>query len=327
MKTILAVCLLLAAAACFGQGSPTIGMLPDSGITIPTSCSAPQIFFQTGSGGSGAGLYVCISGTFTKLGTGAGTVTTVSGTANQIGSTGGATPVLSLSSTLAFPGTISSAQAGALSQAAVTFTGAPITGGSGTTTFPLVYLNGGAAPTTWDTGGTILGLNSPNGFAGTVFDYHNNGGVSLFSINGANGAITTNSSAFIGGDARVGLNGNFFFNARSRIGSPADGVLQLTNNAATGLTRIQLGLTTSSGPALCISGVVITTCLGDGTAPGFTGLGTTVVASLPAAAAGNKGQMIAVSDSTAVAAEGQTCAGSSTNTALAFSNGTVWKCF
>ncbi len=57
------------------------------------------------------------------------------------------------------------------------------------------------------------------------------------------------------------------------------------------------------------------------------GLATLLVAGLPAAAAGNKGQMVSVSDSTAVASEGQTCVGSSTNTALAFSNGTVWKCF
>jgi hypothetical protein len=51
------------------------------------------------------------------------------------------------------------------------------------------------------------------------------------------------------------------------------------------------------------------------------------VESLPAAATGNAGQMRVVNDSTAVKSEGQPCAGSSTNTALAFSNGSVWKCF
>jgi hypothetical protein len=55
------------------------------------------------------------------------------------------------------------------------------------------------------------------------------------------------------------------------------------------------------------------------------GAGITV-ASLPSAAS-NAGKMIYVTDSTAIAAEGQTCAGSSTNKALAFSNGSVWKCF
>lgn len=56
-------------------------------------------------------------------------------------------------------------------------------------------------------------------------------------------------------------------------------------------------------------------------------LQTTLVGSLPTAAAGNAGWLRVVSDSTAVAAEGQTCVGSSTNSALAFSDGTVWKCF
>lgn len=50
------------------------------------------------------------------------------------------------------------------------------------------------------------------------------------------------------------------------------------------------------------------------------------VASLPSASV-NIGQIRSVNDSTAISAEGQTCVGSSTGTALAFSNGTVWKCF
>ena len=52
-----------------------------------------------------------------------------------------------------------------------------------------------------------------------------------------------------------------------------------------------------------------------------------LVASLPAASAANVGEIITVSDSTTVSAEGQTCAGSSSNTAIAISNGTQWKCF
>ncbi len=53
----------------------------------------------------------------------------------------------------------------------------------------------------------------------------------------------------------------------------------------------------------------------------------TTVGGLGAAAAGNAGQMGNVSDSTAVAAEGQTCVGGNSNKALAYSNGSVWKCF
>jgi hypothetical protein len=52
-----------------------------------------------------------------------------------------------------------------------------------------------------------------------------------------------------------------------------------------------------------------------------------LVGSLPAAAAGNAGQFRSVSDSTSITAEGQACVGGSTHTALAFSDGTVWKCF
>jgi hypothetical protein len=51
------------------------------------------------------------------------------------------------------------------------------------------------------------------------------------------------------------------------------------------------------------------------------------VGNLPAAASGNKGMQACVSDSTTVSAEGQTCTGGSNVTALAFSNGSAWKCF
>lgn len=45
------------------------------------------------------------------------------------------------------------------------------------------------------------------------------------------------------------------------------------------------------------------------------------------AASDHPGGWATVSDSTTVAVEGQTCVGSSTSKALAFSDGTVWKCF
>lgn len=55
-------------------------------------------------------------------------------------------------------------------------------------------------------------------------------------------------------------------------------------------------------------------------------LGATTVSSLPAANQ-NYGAMLRVSDSTSIASEGQTCAGGGSTNALAFSNGSVWKCF
>ncbi|MDE1940688.1 MAG: hypothetical protein KGI66_01065, partial [Patescibacteria group bacterium] len=50
------------------------------------------------------------------------------------------------------------------------------------------------------------------------------------------------------------------------------------------------------------------------------------VSTLPSASS-DSGAIVRVTDSTAVATEGQTCVGSSTNVALAFSTGSAWKCF
>jgi hypothetical protein len=54
--------------------------------------------------------------------------------------------------------------------------------------------------------------------------------------------------------------------------------------------------------------------------------GGVIVSALPSAAS-NPGLMMYVTDSTTISAEGQTCVGSSSNKALAFSNGVSWKCF
>jgi len=50
------------------------------------------------------------------------------------------------------------------------------------------------------------------------------------------------------------------------------------------------------------------------------------VSTLPAASS-NAGMIPVVSDSTTISSEGQTCSGGSSNYALAFSNGSIWKCF
>lgn len=81
-----------------------------------------------------------------------------------------------------------------------------------------------------------------------------------------------------------------------------------------------VGIGISSTPETVITTGLVTT-------NGFNASLPVTVGALPAAASGNKYQYRAVSDSTAVSAEGQTCVGGSSNAALAFSNGTVWKCF
>lgn len=124
------------------------------------------------------------------IGTGTGGVTSITGTANQITVTGTTTPTLSLSSTLIAPGTVTVPQAGALSQAALSITGTPVTGGTSTTTFPLVYLNSGAAPTAFSTSGTIFGINAPSGFSGNLFDVFVNGASRVFRVT-STGALDT----------------------------------------------------------------------------------------------------------------------------------------
>ena len=59
--------------------------------------------------------------------------------------------------------------------------------------------------------------------------------------------------------------------------------------------------------------------------PGLSSL-TRLVGALPAASTHATYQYW-VSDSTTIVTEGQTCVGSSTGTALAISNGSIWKCF
>ncbi len=100
-------------------------------------------------------------------------------------------------STTTFTGPVTNSTAGALSQASMTYSGAPVTGGSGTTTFPLIYANSGTAPTTWSTSGTVSGINAPSGFSGNFIDYHLNGGTSVFRV-ASSGTMTTagNVTAF-----------------------------------------------------------------------------------------------------------------------------------
>lgn len=73
--------------------------------------------------------------------------------------------------TLAVPiltGAVVASGNGAASTPVLALSGALFTGGSGTTTVPftLVQPSGAAAATSWNTGGTLAGLNAPSGFAG-----------------------------------------------------------------------------------------------------------------------------------------------------------------
>lgn len=79
---------------------------------------------------------------------------------------------------------------GAASVSDILLPGTLFTGGTGTTTFPQIFVQptGTSAVTTWSTSGTILGANVVSGFAGNFLDFHVAGGASAFSVS-ASGSI------------------------------------------------------------------------------------------------------------------------------------------
>jgi len=91
---------------------------------------------------------------------------------------------------------------GALSLSSVSFTGAPITGGTATTNVPLILISpaGQAVSTSWNTNGTFLGFNSTSGWTGNFIDCQKNG-VSQFRVSqtgclvvGSGGLTVTNGA-------------------------------------------------------------------------------------------------------------------------------------
>jgi hypothetical protein len=65
----------------------------------------------------------------------------------------------------------------------------PYTAGTGSTNQPVAYFDSGTLePTTWNTNGTVLGINAPASYGGNFLDCRSNGGSSLFAVN-SNGAV------------------------------------------------------------------------------------------------------------------------------------------
>lgn len=96
------------------------------------------------------------------------------------------------------------------------------------------------------------------------------GGVTYFSVNAVSGSIISNGS-FIVGNATGGFtaaSGGFVvFGSRSVISSPVNGNLLFTNIAQTDFTRLQLGGTTSSFPAIGRNGIGLDIFGADGAGP------------------------------------------------------------
>jgi hypothetical protein len=155
--------------------------------TVPTSGQ-----FPVGNSGGTAYAPQNMSGDCLLASTGAITCTKTSGTAFGTFATanaatpptiGGTTPAAGSFTTLSSSGGTTTTKSGAASTSAALYTGTPYTAGTGTTDYPLIYINAGTAPTTWSTSGTEEGINTATGFVGNFVDYHVNGGASVYSVN------------------------------------------------------------------------------------------------------------------------------------------------
>lgn len=195
-------------------------------------------------------------------------------------------------------------------------------------------------------GNTIMGCDF-EGNAATVFGTIDAGSFKnriMYSDQEANGDGTTNATDWAVSAADNEFIGNIFVGTGN---FPNKGIVGNTSAANTVL-RDNVWLSFSSGYAggaaafsgsgysvaqdnnigsLSFTGFITNEDLGGNyfatsMQPG-AGIG---VGALPSAAA-NAGKWINISDSTAITAEGQACVGSSTHKAVAFSDGTQWKCF
>lgn len=100
---------------------------------------------------------------------------TVAGTAGQLVYNSGSSGCLSSSTTITSGGAITNPAAGAASAPAEMLTGTLFTGGSTSTTLPLLYVAPGSPTAGFSVNGTLLGLNAPSGFTGDIFNAQING--------------------------------------------------------------------------------------------------------------------------------------------------------
>ena len=158
---------------------------------------------------------------------------------------------------------------GAASVSPVLMSGTVLTVGSGTTSFPMLFMqpNGTTAATTWSTAGTFFGVNAASGFGGNFIDLHLGGGTSLFKVT-SGGSITNSGSITAGGDITSGGKvtlSSILQNAASKTGGTC------TMSAGTSCT---ITIATTYTTPLCFATVQSTSLTG--TYSGCTVSGTTV---------------------------------------------------
>lgn len=182
MKTLAFLATILCASGAFGQLTYTpkaVLMVDVSGNPFPSGSGAPLSYTPQ--------AMACYTNTTGQVlpcvftgGSGGDTITSPNGTLTVGGTATATTLDINLAKSLVWTAS------GALSAPAVLYNGLPvITGGTGTTTWPLVLIQpNGTTTTTWSTVGTMFGVNAASGFAGNLFDFQANGTSDLSLSNG-----------------------------------------------------------------------------------------------------------------------------------------------
>lgn len=78
--------------------------------------------------------------------------------------------------------------------------------------------------------------------------------------------VTKNGAGTLLSNMQIGASSGYIFGGRSIIASPANGIIRLTNQAENDFTRLQLGGTTASFPALKRNATAVETKLADDSA-------------------------------------------------------------
>jgi hypothetical protein len=166
--------------------------------------------------------------------------------------------------TLQVTGKATFSSAGAASTPSVLFSGVPFAG-TGTTSTPGVYIDQGASePTTWNTGGTELGINAASGFAGNFLDFHINGGSSLFKVNsigGVTSADAVSATAFNAGSSPPSCGtatGILCLGQGGTAGTPTSGVdyIRADSGANTLMFSLNGGAETALGTGAFVTAAV-----------------------------------------------------------------------
>jgi hypothetical protein len=175
------------------------------------------------------------------------------------------------------PGRIIATKNGALNAPTIAVTGTPISGGTATTTKPLVSLEmAGATSTGWDTNGTLLGINVTNGFNGKVIDIQYNG-VSLLHWSSA-------TAWRFGSNIQItAAGGTLSWSGTTVLTSPASATLQLGSyDAATPVAQTLRVQGSRGGTDSNVGGANLTIHSGTGTG---TGTPSSLILRSPVAAA------------------------------------------